>query len=330
MRIQKINKIRKHAQFLHNTDPKLNCGSVVVKRRPSANKSRNVQHYIHCPTCLEMFSKLSLRAHFRRCNPDSDSKRRLTNVFQESKKIVMSVHHSASNRLIRDVLAYAKEDEITDCFLFDDLCILYGNKLSMKYRNKHHGYMVRQRLREMGRFIYEFKKIQPDVNNLKDILDPKYYNTIVNVINKIAGLDDEDGKYRAPSTAYNLGLHLKSITQFLQSETIKEQDSKKREAVRDLLCLMNEGFSTDINKTVSENQIEYRRHKQVLMPSSDDISCLYKYITKGMADTYKSLQTKFSYKTWKYLAGFTLINIQLFNRRRAGEIERITIEDFKT
>lgn len=84
----------------------------------------------------------------------------------------------------------------------------------------------KQHLREMGRFIYEFKKIQPDVNNLKDMLDPKYYNTIVNVINKIAGLDDEDGKYRAPSTAYNLGLHLKSIIQLLQSETIKEQGSR--------------------------------------------------------------------------------------------------------
>lgn len=34
--------------------------------------------------------------------------------FKKSIKFVMSVQHSASKRLIRDVLAYSKEDEITD------------------------------------------------------------------------------------------------------------------------------------------------------------------------------------------------------------------------
>lgn len=38
----------------------------------------------------------------------------------------------------------------------------------------------------------------------------------------------------------------------------------------------------------------------------------------------------FTFKDWKELASFTLTSVQLFNRKRAGEIERITIEDFKT
>lgn len=34
--------------------------------------------------------------------------------------------------------------------------------------------------------------------------------------------------------------------------------------------------------------------------------------------------------TWLKLTELTLTSIQLFNRRRAGEVERITIQDFGT
>lgn len=35
------------------------------------------------------------------------------------------------------------------------------------------------------------------------------------------------------------------------------------------------------------------------------------------------------FMTWKQLASNTLISIQTSNRRRAGELERATTEDFK-
>lgn len=41
------------------------------------------------------------------------------------------------------------------------------------------------------------------------------------------------------------------------------------------------------------------------------------------------LQQSFSYCNWPSLAEVTLISIQVFNRRRAGEIERILITDFQ-
>jgi len=43
----------------------------------------------------------------------------------------------------------------------------------------------------------------------------------------------------------------------------------------------------------------------------------------------KILQNNFSFKAWKSLTETTLIIIQVFNRRRAGEIERTLINDYK-
>lgn len=44
---------------------------------------------------------------------------------------------------------------------------------------------------------------------------------------------------------------------------------------------------------------------------------------------FNKLKENYNFETWKNLAELTLVSIQLFNRQRAGEIERILISDFK-
>ncbi|KAG5865834.1 hypothetical protein JTB14_029919 [Gonioctena quinquepunctata] len=44
---------------------------------------------------------------------------------------------------------------------------------------------------------------------------------------------------------------------------------------------------------------------------------------------YNKLREKFDISTWLNLSEFTLLSIQVFNRRRPGGLERILIEDFK-
>ncbi|XP_011869393.1 PREDICTED: uncharacterized protein LOC105562869, partial [Vollenhovia emeryi] len=54
-----------------------------------------------------------------------------------------------------------------------------------------------------------------------------------------------------------------------------------------------------------------------------------RYLRDKLRKNYKALNEQFSKKAWHDLAASALISIQLFNRRRAGEIERILIKDFK-
>ncbi|KAG5862094.1 hypothetical protein JTB14_012474 [Gonioctena quinquepunctata] len=89
------------------------------------------------------------------------------------------------------------------------------------------------------------------------------------------------GRFRASSTAYDLGLHLKSITLLLESECIKAQDDAKMESVKDLLCLMRDGFQIDVNKTVSENQSGNKRHKKIKLITAEYIAALNSYLSRG-------------------------------------------------
>ncbi|KAK0159860.1 hypothetical protein PV327_010926 [Microctonus hyperodae] len=45
--------------------------------------------------------------------------------------------------------------------------------------------------------------------------------------------------------------------------------------------------------------------------------------------TVQNIEKKFDYTTWKMLAEACLILLQMFNRRRSGEIERLLISDYK-
>lgn len=53
------------------------------------------------------------------------------------------------------------------------------------------------------------------------------------------------------------------------------------------------------------------------------------YLNDRLKTAYDTLKQQFSLNAWEILAETCLLSIQLFNRRRAGEIERALIEDFQ-
>ncbi|KAG5890684.1 hypothetical protein JTB14_011650 [Gonioctena quinquepunctata] len=126
----------------------------------------------------------------------------------------MYVHENASEKLVKFVLEHCREHEVAAEIMYDDLCVKFG-KLCKKYRGQQHSNMIRTRLGELGKFIMEVKEMDGSIKNLSDILVPGNYDNIVIAINKVPGFDETSGIYRAPSTAYNLGLHIKTVTTLL-------------------------------------------------------------------------------------------------------------------
>lgn len=88
-------------------------------------------------------------------------------------------------------------------------------------------------------------------------------------------------------------------------------------------------IGTNVNKTVTETQSAHKRHKKIILPSLEDIQKLHKHLTKRRVESYEALKNSFSYENWIELAEVTLTSLHVFNRRRAGEIERVLIEDLK-
>jgi len=109
----------------------------------------------------------------------------------------------------------------------------------------------------------------------------------------------------------------------------KNGEYGKKKQVKDFLKLLVVDIGTSVNRTVMETQSAHKRRKTINLPSIEDIKRLYQHLTKKRVEAFKALQQSFSYYHWISLAEATLTSVHVFNRRRAGEIERILIEDFQ-
>ncbi|KAG5864393.1 hypothetical protein JTB14_033317 [Gonioctena quinquepunctata] len=104
----------------------------------------------------------------------------------------------------------------------------------------------------------------------------------------------------------------------------EEYEDKNRNHIQKNVRSSSQRYSAN-----SSIRVQYRRRKIVELPLMEHIGKLYDYLPKNRNNAVTCLKNKFSRDLWLELASVTLISTQLFNRRRAGEVERILIHDFK-
>ncbi|XP_074035965.1 uncharacterized protein isoform X2 [Leptinotarsa decemlineata] len=319
-----IDIIRKRGCFEYNNNEAYNNGNLIVARRSKHLKERN--EYKLCPHCKGFFSKFTIRKHYPKCIPKYIKGDRSINIMG---KILNDDIHSAASPMLRKIFVTLREDEVKRVIRYDNLVITFGNMLCEKYRLQHLHKMIRAKLRLVGRFLLEIKKNDKEIDNYSSVFAPEKIDNILIAVNKIGVLDNNAKKYKSPATASALGTILKKCAKLLISLCIKKRDNEKKVLVEDFLKVFEEDFPTFISKTVMETQLQNKRKKNIVLPSTSDIKLLNNYVEESRYKYFKELQVNFKFHIWKELASFTLISIQIFNRRRAGEVERITIEDFE-
>lgn len=144
--------------------------------------------------------------------------------------IARRIHSEASRILKNKIIPILREDDVVRKVRFYRLLILYENKMNCKYRSEHHYDMIRANLRLLGRFLISISKINPLINEMKDLYDTQYYGNTIEAINEVSGFNQDNNTYRAPSTAYNLGSLIKKIGFINVCDCIKRKDdvSKKK------------------------------------------------------------------------------------------------------
>jgi hypothetical protein len=325
-RLKLIEELRKKGTFEYNCSPVYNNEKqLLVSRRPQLEKQRTDSHYECCHNCKSFFSKLTLRRHFRKCMKTSRKGER--NIMQSGRQSRMHLLDIASPVLRDEVFPILRDDAVTNTLRQDKLLILLGNKLLKKYRAKYHHKEIRSKLRSLGRLLLAIKEKNPEILNFASIYNCRYYDLTLKTINELGGLNEQTGCYRAPSYPYMIGILLKQVGKILVSECIKDQNKYLKTNVEEFLHLLHEDYGTSVNKTVLENQLEKKRNKGTEIPNLGDIQILKKYLDKNRSKYFNNLKEKFSVSDWKALAMYTLTTLQLFNRRRAGEIQRILIAD---
>lgn len=102
----------------------------------------------------------------------------------------------------------------------------------------------------------------------------------------------------------------------------------RKKNLEDFLLLWEEEIPTLINRKAIEDQTNQKRDKKVVLPSKEDINILYIFLKEKMLHAISVLEKRYKTDAWIELVKTSLIFIQICNRRRAGEIERLTIQNY--
>ncbi|XP_071653728.1 uncharacterized protein [Temnothorax longispinosus] len=326
-RKQIISNLRKMGNFKFNTNSEINTGELIVSRRPNEKVNKTAIDFTACAKCQAFYAKSTIRHHARQCYKKDFRKNK--SIMVMGRKITNRIHPLANETLRNMVFPVMRDDIITRIVRYDELLILYANKLCVKYKAQHQHDMIRARLRVLGRFLLALKEINKNIEDFQSLYHPKVYDDCISAINRVAKYDDEQQLYKTPAVAANLSTLVKYIGNLLITECIKREDEAKKKLVKDFLKLLIVDVGTSVNKTVLETQSTHKRHKKINLPSLEDIQTLHKYLTKKRIEAYTALKESFSYEKWLSLAKVTLTSMHVFNRRRAGEIERVLIQDFE-
>lgn len=327
-RRQIIDVLRKRANYLYNINPSLNNGDLIICRRPNEKLVRSVKDFKACSKCKGYYSKQSLRIHFAKCSGRSSKHERL--VMIQSKQVMSRISSIASNVVRKHLFPSLREDDVVRIVRYDKLVILYSNKMCEKYRHYRHHDMIRARIRLLGRFLITIKNMNSEISDFSSVFQPRNCNDTLKAVHEVAGYNKNTNFYSAPSNATTLSTTLKKLGEILMNEYIKQQNVQRQKDVKDFLKLLRLEVSVGVNRIAMESTVQLHRRKTIKLPSIQDIKMFHNYLDNKRKEISIQLASCFNKNTWRDLAELTLVSIQLFNRRRAGEIERVLIDDYRS
>ena len=135
------------------------CGHLLVMRRPSDFEETKPEDFLPCSYCFGFIRKNELWRHCKTCAfkdnndvEDENSEQKYKNIQQKSKILLMAHLKPSESRLLQEVVASMKSDEVTMAATNDELIMKYGaNTVEKLGGDRLHE--VSQGLRQLSRPI---------------------------------------------------------------------------------------------------------------------------------------------------------------------------------
>lgn len=187
---------------------------------------------------------------------------------------------------------------------------------------------IRTKLREMGRLLLTLKN-KFDIFSFEDAVKPNNFYKIISAVKSVAGYDGQKNSYRAPSLALKLGHSLKKIGDIILCRAISAEDESIIKAAERFTKLCTKEWAGQVSHSALATLSKTKFNKPSTIPFTEDVQLLHKYLEKTMARAVEDLKVNASPQTFAELAKVILTQIILFNRRRAGEVSKMTLNSFK-
>lgn len=317
-----LEYLRNKGNFAHNAEVlRTGKGELVARKQP--REESQAQNYKPCIYCQGFFVKHAMWRHMQICkfkpvNP-KPGKTRVQALCAFAEPIPDGVPEKLwklVNSMNQDAVAHAVKS---------DWCIMeMGKHLYNKHGfevDKHE--FIRQKLRELGRL----RICGGEVTNMKTIREyviPANFMQTVTAVKHTA----QGKKGNAIWLPMKLGHSLKRMSMLLESDAIIKGDKDAIEEVRSFRNLYDAKWHELVSVTSLKSLKESKWNTPQLLPFTADVQKLHNYLDEKQQQYQHDLESEASSQNWASLAKVTLAQVILFNRRREGEVSKMSLSAY--
>lgn len=306
-------------------------GPLKVRRRPVRSEIElSTKTYVHCIYCKGLFVRKELWRHTRRCSSKICSESEATG---KAKVLVLadiaeSTFSQAISPEVWKILGNMKNDDISSVVRNDFLIL----QLSQSLYNKHGSdptkfEYIRQKVREVGRLLLSMKK-KFSILSFEDALKPNNFYKVIEAVKDVAGYEEKSHSYKTPSLALKLGHSLNKIADIILCRAIAGEDDALTKAAERFKRLCSSEWAEHVSHAALATLSKSKFNKPSTIPFTHDVQLLHQCLEKKSADAFENLKNQESSQAYAELTKVTLAQVIIFNRRRAGEVSKMTLECF--
>ncbi|KAF5281925.1 hypothetical protein FQR65_LT14451 [Abscondita terminalis] len=347
--LPKSSKVRKDGfteicrigDFHHNCEVISNkCGELIIVRRPTLNEITSVTFtdYGPCPQCLGFMLKKHLWHHIKfTCSKKTqDDEMTLDNtgrhVIAESNAIVSNLFGSEMSTDYKiNILNSLRDDDIGLYCKEDHLIVKFGAMQFEKYGLTQID-LIKQWMRQLSRLVLNLKEKFVQNLHLIDFLKPEQFDIVVCTVKELCGCSSNDvtkrPQFAIRSLALKLGHSLKKCANIERGHALRNSDLKKNDLLLNFIHLMEMEWSIRISSNALFTLYRKKLNVPQLLPITDDLRKLNCYIDCKIEELKLKILEDCNWNHFNRLATLTLSRIILFNKRRAGEASKMTVEQY--
>ncbi|XP_067284389.1 uncharacterized protein [Pseudorasbora parva] len=322
-----LEKLRNRGNYEHNQEVmESKSGQLKVRRRPGRSEIElSAKTHVHCVYCKGLYVRKELWRHTQRCPSNMLSKSEPPgkgNVLILA-DIAESTFSQALSPEMWKILGNMKDDDISSVVRNDFIILQLSQCLYNKHGNDPTKYeYIRQKVREMGRLLLSLRK-NNSIFSFEDAVKPNNFNKVVEAVKDVAGYNEESHSYKTPSLVQKLGRSLDKIGDIILCRAISIEDDGMTKAAERFKRLCSNEWAEHVTEGKSKS------NKPLTIPFAHDVQLLHQNLERYSADAFESLKYQESSQTYANLAKVTLVQVIICNRRRAGDVSKITLECFR-
>ncbi len=164
------------------------------------------------------------------------------------------------------------------------------------------------------------------IHNMEEAIKPGNFLILTSAVKRVSGFDHENSTFKAPSLALKIGHSLRKISDLIMCRALMEEDQEVIDSIRRFHTLHETKWSELVSHSALSNLSEAKYNKSTRLPLAKDVQKLQLYLGQQVELTKEKLADNPTAGTYAALAKVTLCQVILFNRRREGEVARMTVK----